>query len=69
MYELVISTRNGVCHSVMVRNWQEASNELASFVRNYSSRHPNDEIWDASVLDRAGDRVARYNRGQIEFFD
>ena len=69
MYELVISTRNGVRHSVAVRDWREANAELMRFQQDYSRNHPNDEIWDASVLNRLGDRVARYNQGQIEYFN
>ncbi len=68
MFELVISTRNGKRHSVAVRDWREANAELARFMRDYSRNHTNDEIIDASVLNRLGDRVSRYSRGRLEMF-
>lgn len=69
MFELVISTRSGRRHSVAVRDWREANAEISRFVRDYSRSHANDEIVDASVLNRQGDRVSRYNRGRLEMFN
>ena len=69
MFELVILTRRGRRHSVAVRDWREANAELARFAREYSRNHPNDEVIDAGVLDRAGNRVARYSRGRLEMFN
>ena len=68
MFELVITTRQGRTHHVAVRDWREASAELARFVRDYGSNHSGDEIVDASVLDRLGNRVSRYGRGGLEVF-
>lgn len=52
-----------------VRDWREANAELSRFVRDYSRSHINDEVVDASVLNRLGDRVSRYNRGRLEMFN
>lgn len=69
MFELIITTRMGATNHVTVRDWREANFELARFERDYISRHPNDEILDACVLNEVGDRVSRYDRGQLEVFN
>ena len=69
MFELVISTRNGVRHSVIVRDHQEANAELARFRRDYFRNHPGDDLLDASVISRLGDRVSRYTNSGFEPFD
>ncbi|MBP5675017.1 hypothetical protein J6W91_01660 [Candidatus Saccharibacteria bacterium] len=64
MYELVISLKNGKRYSVGVRDYHEANAELARFMSQ-----SNDEILDASVLDGFGNRVSRYDHGQLELFN
>ena len=68
MYELVISTRNGQRYHATVRDAREADHELTRFENTYLPNHPSDEIWDASVLDRAGNRISRYTMGGFESF-
>ena len=68
MFELVITTWQGVRHSVGVRDWREANAELARFERDYFRNHPDDRLSDASVLDNVGNRVSRYNGSQLEIF-
>ena len=68
MYELVISTKRGGRYHAGVRDWREASAELARFQQIYFRNHSNDSILDAAVLNHAGDIVARYNGRQLEMF-
>ena len=69
MYELIITTRMGITNHVGVRDWREASSELARFERDYFRNHPNDGIMNACVLDSAGNIVSRYYRGGLEAFN
>ncbi|MBQ9403290.1 hypothetical protein IJU22_01830 [Candidatus Saccharibacteria bacterium] len=68
MFELVISTKNGQRYQVVVRDAREADHELARFENVYLAKNPADAIWDASVLDRNGNRVSRYTMGGFESF-
>lgn len=68
MFELVISTKNGQRYQAAVRDAREADHELARFENIYLAKHPTDEIWDASVLDRHGNRISRYTMGGFESF-
>lgn len=68
MYKLVISTKKGSRYHANVRDWREASAELARFQRIYFRNHPNDSVSDASVLSHTGERVSRFNGRQLEMF-
>lgn len=68
MFELVVSTKRGGRYHANVRDWREASAELARFQQIYFRNHPGDGLLDAAVLNRAGTRVARYNGRGLEMF-